>query len=141
MGAQGPPQITEQRNGGAFARLPPILSMLLVPALTAVIVVAGMAARFGQRLDTLEQAAETRWSGLNTRLGAEEAQQRVEGLALERHDERIDGLEERFIVRGRELALYGQDLSRLIGELRAELHLTQERLARMEAITGQERGR
>jgi chromosome segregation ATPase len=110
-------------NGTAWLRL------VLVPAITAMIVVAGMAARFGQRLDSLEQAAEARWTNLNTRLGAEDLLQRQDGLALERHDERISNLDNR----GREIALQGQDFSRLIGELRAEISEAKERLARLEA--------
>jgi hypothetical protein len=120
-------------NGNGVPRwLQPLFTMLLVPALTALIVVAGMAARFGQRLDTLEQAAEARWANLNTRLGAEDEMQRHAGLVIERHDERIDNLDTRFTMRGREIALQGQDLSRLIGELRAELSKAQERIARLE---------
>jgi hypothetical protein len=115
--------------------------MLLVPALTTVVVVTGMAARFGQRLDTVEKAAEGRWTGLNLRLGAMDETQRREGLVLERHDERIDGLDDRFTTRGREIALQAQDFARLIGELQSEVGETHERIARLEAITGQARGR
>jgi hypothetical protein len=120
-------------NGTGTPRwLQPVFTMLLVPALTTIVVVSGLAARYGQRLDTLEGAAEARWAGLNQRLGAEDEMQHRAGLVLERHDERISNLDLRLTTRGREIALQSQDFARLIGELRAELGQAQERIARLE---------
>jgi hypothetical protein len=128
------------RNGGP-RWIQPLLLSFVVPAVMAAVTVVSMASRFEQRLEVLEKMAEARWAGLNLRLEARDERERTAGLVMERNDQRLDELEARVVVRGRELAQQGQDFSRLLGEILTKFSDTQERLARLEAITSQARGR